>query len=82
MTQREPVRELRLSANLSVYVSDVGCVVIQQDMGDVAHVCVEPEQVAELVSALRVLGESAAAKQAAVLAASEAEYRAAFGDDA
>lgn len=78
----EPLRSLRLSADLLVYVSDAGCLVIQQDSGDLQHVCLEPEQVAEFVSAVRVLGESAAAKQAAVLAASEAEYRAAFGDDA
>lgn len=82
MTQREPVRELRLAPNLLVYVSDNGCVVIEQDMGEVTHICLEPEQVPELLSALRALGQSAAAKQAAVLAVSEAEYRAAFGESA
>lgn len=82
MNQREPVRELRLSADLLVYVSDSGFVVIQQDIGDVSSVCLEAAQVPELLAALRVIGESAAAKQAAVFAVEEAEYRAAFGDSA
>jgi hypothetical protein len=78
-----PLRFLRLADDLTVYVSDTGCVVIQQDAGhDMHHVCIDPDQVAEFLSAVRVLGESAAAKQAAVLAASDAEYRAAFGGDA
>lgn len=76
----EPVRELRLAADLLVYVSDMGCIVIEQTMGDQQAIVLEPMQVPELLSALRVLGESAAAKQAAVLSASDAEFRAAAGE--
>jgi len=81
MSQREPVRELRLSPSLRLYVSDMACVVIEQDMGECSHVFFDPDEVDELLGALRVLAESAAAKRAALDATTAAQYRAAFGED-
>jgi len=82
MNQREPVRELRLSPSVRVYVSDAACVVIEQDFGDTHHVFFDDCEIDELVSALRALKDSAAAKRSARDVANEAEYRVAFGDGA
>ena len=76
MTHKEPVREVALSPFLRVYVSDVGALVIEQTFGDTNYVCVDAKDARRLASAIVSLAESAAAKEAAYLAASEAEYRA------
>jgi hypothetical protein len=82
MSQREPVRELRLSAGVRVYVSDAACVVIEQDFGDISHVFFDANEIDELVSALTVLKMSAAAKRSALEVTQEAQYRIAFGEGA
>jgi hypothetical protein len=82
MSQVEPLREIRLSPGVRVYVSDAACVVIEQEFGDISHVFFDDHEIDELVSALQALKLSAAAKRGARDVALEAQYRVALGDGA
>jgi hypothetical protein len=81
MSQTEPIRELRLSDSLRVYVSDYGLVVLDQEKGDPRQISLYANEIDRLTSALLALKESAAAKEAAHDVVVMAEYRAAHGEE-
>lgn len=72
----EPLREVAISNTLRVYVSDAGCLVIEQTDVDPVHVVLEPEQAPKMGAAITALQESLIAKRAAVDLAIEAEHSA------
>lgn len=74
--QQEPNREVVISDELRLYVSDTGCLVIEQQQGDTAHVVFDPSELKSLIAAINALSESAAAKFSAVHSAIDAEYQA------
>jgi len=74
--QIEPNREVVVSDTLHVYVSDAGCLVIEQTFGDSHQVFFDPGEAAAVVAAITALTRSAAAKQSAREVAADAEYSA------
>jgi hypothetical protein len=83
--QPEPLRRINIAADLYLYVSDMGCLVLAADGFDLeddeedrqgSAIVIYPEHAAAVIKALQTLQPIAAAKESALHAVTEAQYQA------
>jgi hypothetical protein len=85
MEKIEPLRRIDIAADLYLYVSDMGCLVLASDGFDPedaeedrqgSAVVIHAEQAAGVIKALQALQPIAAAKESVMLTVTEAQYQA------